>query len=310
MLMKRAVIAAKVESTYNTDAVPTAASDAIRVENLTPAPAEAARMSEQPVLRPSLATKPHLYAGSLMALEFDCAVKGSGTADGPPEYAPLLKACGCAETVTVGTSVAYQPASDSHDSVSIYFWQDGLVYKLTGARGNAQFLLNMPDGYGRIRFRMVGHVSGPIDEALPAPTLDATSPPTIKGAGITLGGITLEIASLSLDMANSIATPDDLNGPDGYGEITITARDCNGGIDPKAVTVAVKDLIGNWRSGAEEALTTAVIGPAAGNRFQLAMPVTRIREPSQGDRDGIVTHELTFGAHEDTGDDEFSLTFT
>jgi len=310
MLVNRSVIAAAIESSYNTDATPTAADNAIRAQNVTPTLAEASRMVEQPVVRPSLATKAHLYAGSLMALEFDVATKGSGTAGEAPEYGVLLKACGLAETVVADTSVAYAPASDNHESATLYFWQDGIVYKMTGARGNAQFMLNMADGYGRIRFRFVGHVAGPTDEALPSPSLDDTAPITLSSAGLTLGGDTLEIASLSVDLGNEIVTPDDLNGADGYGEITIVRRDVNGSIDPKAVKVATKDVLGNWRSGAEEALNTGVIGSAAGNQFKLEMPKTRIREPSQTDRSSLTVHELAFGAHEDAGDDELTLTYT
>jgi hypothetical protein len=40
------------------------------------------------------------------------------------------------------------------------------------------------------------------------------------------------------------------------------------------------------------------------------MPVMYWREIAHGDRDGIATYDLTFGAAESSGDDEVSLIFS
>jgi len=310
MLTSRAIIAAKVESAYNTDASPAPGTDDILVQDLSTGLAEGARMQEQPYVRPSLGTKPHLYGGSLMQLQFTVPIKGSGTSGEAPEWGVLMKGCGFAETVNADTDVQYAPASDGHESLTIYYWQDGHQYKLTGARGNLSLTGNAGET-GKLQFTFTGHVTGPIDQPLPSsPAFDATEAPIVKGASMTVGGDTLEIAALSLDVGNEIATPADISANDGYGEILITRRDINGSIDPKAVLVATHDLIGKWRSGTSEAINTGEVGGTAGNRWKLEMPKCRYREPSQGDRSGVLTHEMTFGAHEDAGDDEAVLTLT
>jgi len=310
MLTKRAIIAAKAETTYNTDATPTAATDAILVEDLQPGLAEGARMQDQPVVRPSLGTKPQIYGGSLMQLQFSVPIKGSGTAGTAPEWGRLMTACGFAETVSVGTNVVYAPASSGFDSLTIYYWQDGLQYNLTGARG-AWSLTGNAGERAMLQFTFTGHVSGPVDDPLPSsPAFDDTEGPIVKSASMTVGGDTLEIGALTLDSGVEVASPADINGADGYGEITITGRDINGQIDPKAVLVATKDLIGDWRAGTDAAINTGVIGSTAGNRFQLELPACRYRDASLGDRDGLVTHQMSFGAHEVSGDDEATLTLT
>lgn len=63
---------------------------------------------------------------------------GSGTAGEPPAYSPLLRACALSETIdaTVGSeSVTYQPVSQGMDSVTIWWYEDGQVQEIRGARG-------------------------------------------------------------------------------------------------------------------------------------------------------------------------------
>ena len=66
-LVRRRVITAKVESSYNTDAVPTGTANAIEVEDLNWQP-EGLRMVERPLIRSSLGELQHLYGGSLMSV--------------------------------------------------------------------------------------------------------------------------------------------------------------------------------------------------------------------------------------------------
>ncbi|WP_444932401.1 hypothetical protein ACJJIF_22000 (plasmid) [Microbulbifer sp. SSSA002] len=70
-----------------------------------------------------------------MEVTFNAELKGSGAAGTPPEIAPLLRACGLAETITAGTSVEYNLASEGHESITLYLYEDGSLYKLTGVRG-------------------------------------------------------------------------------------------------------------------------------------------------------------------------------
>jgi len=308
MLVKKSVLLAKIEATYNTDPVPVAATDAVKVENLSHGPASQ-KMVEQATVKNTLGKEKSLFGTTLWQVSFDVLVKGSGAAGTAPEYGPLLRACALGETIVASTSVTYAPVSTGFESVTLYVYEDGKLYKVTGCAGNVAFA-GEAGGAGKLTFTMTGHKSAITDTALAAPTLDTTEAPMIKSAGFTIDSYAASISALNFDMGNQVVMPMDINAPDGFGEIQVTDRDINGTIDPEDQLIATKDFISDWESGTEMPLTTGVIGGTAGNRFQISMPAVSYRDASLGDRDGIRTMELPYGAHEVTGDDGVSIAFT
>lgn len=307
-LIKRSIVLAAVESAYNVDANPTASANALLVENFA-ASFTGQRMTEDPAVKPTLGARRHIFGGTLMQATFDVAIKGSGSVDVPPEFGPALRACALSETITALTSVAYAPISTGFESCTLVFNMDGMEYRLTGCRGTPSF--NLAAGsYGKISFTLTGHLAGMGDVALPTPVYDATVQPAVISAGFSVNAYSAVIASLAFDMNNTIATPDDINSADSYGEITITGRDVSGSFDPEAVAFATHDFIAEWRGGDVMALGTGVIGSAAGNRYSVSQPAISYRELGLADRDGIAIYEIGYGAAESIGDDEFTLTFT
>ena len=308
MLTEREVILLKVESTYNTDPTPTPAADAILVRAASWAN-EGARMADRPLVNSTLGTTKKLYGGSLMTISFEAELKGSGSAGSAPEIGQALRACGLDETIVASTSVTYAPASSSLESCTIYYYQDGKRKVLTGCRGNVSFNLAAGEP-GIASFTFTGHVGTETDTALVSPTFDSTEPETIKGIGLTINSVSHAVEALTLDLSNTVSMPPDVTASDGYGEIRITKRDINGSINPEDTLLATANFLADWRADTERAIDTGVIGSTAGNRFQLDIPLAAYRDASLGDRDGIRTMDLSFGATENTGDDEFSLAYT
>lgn len=304
-LIKRELILAKIESSYGVDAAPDA-SDAVLVENIGWSFA-GARMIERAPVKPSLGMMQGIFAGTLMEVTFDVEIKGSGSSGVAPEVGPLLRACGMAETIDAGNSVEYAPASENHESVTIYYYEDGSLYKLTGCRGNVS--MNLETGAaGKFSFTLTGHVSGPTDDTMPTVSYDATTPPPVINASFSVGGYPAVINALSLDLGNSIATPPSMSAEDGYSEIIISDRDVTGSFDPEATTVAAKGWIGEWKNGSAQTITTGPIGTATGNQYALEIQSAWYKEISPGDRDGLRTYEIGFGA---AGDDSaFKLIFS
>jgi len=314
LLTSREVLLIKTEGTYNVDANPTAASDAVLVENLAWAH-EGLRMNEQPAVRPSLAALKQLFGGTLMTVTFDIAPKGAGAAYSAsvrPESDAVLRACGLAAVVdaTPGAEkVTYTPASTGQESVTAYYYQDGTLFKLTGCRGNING--NFETGkQGLISVTLTGHVSTPTDAALPAPTLDATVPQAIVGSAFSVGGFGAVINALSFDLGGKLSTPPDSSAADGFGEVTLTGRDVNGSMDPQAVSVATHPFIANLRGGTEMALNFGPIGAVQYNKYTIAMPKIYYRDVSPDDRDGIRAYSVPYGAVESTTDDEISIVFS
>jgi len=308
MLKSRAVLLAKVETTYNTDAVPVEGTNAVLVENLSFS-YDGARMAERMPVRSSLGKLKPVYAGTLAQLTFDVELKGSGAAGTAPELGVLLKGCGFGETVVASTSVTYKAASSNHSSLTFYYFEDGLKYIITGARGAVTMSLQT-GATGKLSFTFTGHVAVPTDVALASATYNSTVPVPVIGASFSMDSYAAVISKLDCDWGLEVAKPDNLSATDGYGEIRITGRNVTGSVDPEATLVATYDWITKWRSSASYALATGTIGATAGNRYAVNMPAVVYTEIAAGDREGILTREVKFAAVESTGDDEVSLAFT
>ena len=308
MLVNREVILAKIEATYNTDAAPNAAADAVLVEEPSWAN-EGLRMIERPAVRQNIGMLQQVYAGRLETVTFSCELKGSGTAGTAPEIDALLRMCGYGVTTVANTSNTYAPVSTGHESGTIHYYQDGTRHILTGCRGNVSFNLETGNK-GMAEFTVTGHAAAVTDVALPTPTYDSTVPPPVLAAAFSVDGFSAVINALSFDTSNTIAMPPDISAADGFGEIQITQRDINGTFDPEHELVATEDFLGNFTSGKSMALATGTIGSVAGNRYAISMPAIYYRDVSPGDRDGVRTLELPFGAVESSGDDEVSIAFT
>lgn len=309
MLTNREVILIKIEVTYGTDSVPVEGTDALLIENLSWSN-EGLRMNERPAIRANINMLQQVYGGRLMSISFDVELKGSGGAvDLPPEIGPALRACALGETINAAVDVTYEPVSTGAESVTIYYFQDGIRYILTGVRGNVSFALET-GAIGKASFTMTGHAAVPTDVALPSPTYDGEVPVAVINTPFAIGGFSAVINALNFDMGNTIATPPDMSAIDGYSQVQITKRDVNGSLDPEAVIVATDAPLADLESGALLALTTGKIGSGTGAEYAISSPGVYYRDVSPGDRDGVRTLETPIGFAEGTGDDEVSLVYT
>ena len=309
MLVNREVILFKVEAVYGTDIVPVEGDDAILVENPSWSN-EGLRMNERPAVRANIGMLQQIYGGRLETVTFDVELKGSGGAvDDPPEISPILQACGFLETINAAADVTYTPASTGHKSGSLYYFRDGIRQVLLGCRGNVSF--NLETGaIGKMSVTLTGHVAEPTDVALAAPTYTTNVPPALINVPFTIGAFAAVINALTFDMSNTVAMPPDISATDGYSEIQLTQRDVNGSYDPEAELMATEDPYTDLSAGNTLALTTGVIGSGVGQEYQIDMPVVYYRDMSPGDRDGVRTYDIPFGAAESTGGDEVSIIFT
>lgn len=310
MLTNREVILAKIEVTYGVDSVPVEATDAMLVENIGWSN-EGLRMNERPAVRQNIGMLQMVFGGTLRSITFDVELKGgAGAVDVPPEFGPLLRACGFGETINAAVDVQYAPVSTGHESITIYYFQDGIRHIMTGCVGNASF--NLETGaLGKISFTFTGHLVSVTDVALPAaPVYLANVPPPLINVPFTIGAYAAIINALTFDLSNTVATPPDMSATDGYSQVRITQRDVQGSYDPEAVLIATNDPYTDLSAGTQLAVTTGVVGSVVGNRYQVDMPAAYEKDISPGDRDGVRTYDIPLGFAESAGDDEVLLTFT
>lgn len=306
MLTRKAVILAKKETTYGVDATPSAANDAILCSE--PQIKPLGKRLERDHVRSSISPLQPLMIGEMYELTFTTEIKGSGTAGTAPEIAPLFLGCGLAETVVVSTSVAYDPVSASFDSLSIYFYRDGLMHKILGARGTLQAVLESSE-YGKISWTFRGLYVGPTDTALVSGTYNAQLPPEVVGATFTMGGYSPVAKKLEVSLNNAFGRRDDINAAKGIKEVIIANRDTKGSFDPEAVLVATKDFWSEWENSTPQALS-CLVGSVAGNKYTISGPACVYDDLGYGDRDGLLTMEIPFTMAMSSGDDEIKFLFT
>lgn len=176
-LIRKTAILAKVETTYGVDSVPTGAANAILVSNASFSLAYS--NVERNFLRPYMGGSGQLAGTRFVECAFEVELANSGTAGTAPAWAPLLRACGMAESVLATPArVEYTPVSASFTSVTIYYHLDGVRRVALGCMGNVEIMLN-EGAAPMLRFTFSGLDGGRTATADPSVTLTAFRTPQV-----------------------------------------------------------------------------------------------------------------------------------
>ena len=302
----RMVALAKIETTYGTDSVPTAAANAILFQDADLAPMEA-EQPERPMVLPWLGNRPVNLVSQRTRLQGSIDLAGSGAAGTAPAYGPLLRACGLAQTITPATRVDYTPVSTGEEAVTLYVHPDGKLHAALGARGT--FGLDIQGGQTpRFTFDLQGIYVAPTAVSLPAPTLSGFIDPlpvsrantptcTLNGQNVVLRGFTythgnsIQVRDLPNARAMRIAN----RAP----SATVTIE------DPDALTPNFFTALGT------RVAFNLVHGTAAGNIVDVTLGQARLLNPRYSNEDDM--RMLTFDLRPEpstSGNDEFRLRLT
>jgi len=309
LLSRKRLILLKKESTYGTDIVP-AGTDAVLVRDLSVTPLQSDVVSRD-LVRSYLGASEQLLANTRVECQFTVELAGSGTAGTAPRYGAALQACGLSETLVATTSATYAPVSASFSSCTIYYNLDGVLHKVTGARGT--FTLNAEVGQiPSIQFTLTGIYVPPTDTAAPAVTYSAQATPLIFKQGNTSAFQFFSYAgclqSVSLDIGNTVVYRELVGCTK---EVLITQRNVTGTVMIEAVTIATKDYFSAALTDGTTGNLTFLHGTATGNRVTLTAARADLGDPSYGDTDGIAMLNLPYTSIPSaSGNDEFTLAFT
>jgi len=307
-LTRKGLIVAAKETTYGTDATPGGA-DAIKVANINITPLQSDVVSRQ-IIRPFLGNAEQLLANQRVELTFDVELTGSGAAGTAPAYGILLEACGFAVATSAGVSVTYTPLSASFPSATIYYFNDGIRHKLTGARGS--FSLNAEVGQiPTLSFTFMGIYNAPGDSTPPSTTYNDQADPVIFKAGNTTGFQLFSYAgclqSVNMDLANEMVYRELINCTK---QVLITNRAPSGTVVIEAPDIADHDYFTDATGSATGNLVFQH-GQTAGNIITFTSAQTDLGSPTYSDQDGVQMLNLPFIATPtDAGDDELEIEFT
>lgn len=218
-LIRNTVVLAKIESVYGTDPVPTGGANAMLVSNLSITPINA-QYVDRDLVRGFMGSSEQLVGNRFAECSFDVELVGSGTVATAPAWGPLMLACGWAETITATFRVDYTPVSTGQSSVTIYWYDDGLLHKLTGARGDLTATYTA-GGRPMLSFSFKGIYNTPTAAANATPTYTAFKKPqtvidsntldltfgathSASGAPALTGGTTYPSSGIEFSLGNEV----------------------------------------------------------------------------------------------------------
>jgi hypothetical protein len=304
------IILGKTEVTYGTDPTP-AAANGILMTGVTIRPMDGEDVSRELEL-PYLGGQEQLTASLRVELTGKVELVPSGTAGTAPKWGPLLRACGCAETIVAATSVTYNPVTDSHESITLYFWMGGTLHKILGARGNALFRWTA-QGIPYLEFTFTGLYGGVTETSRTAPTLTGFKRPKIVSKAatptFTINSVSLVMRSCALDLRNQVE-PRLLVGLE---EVIIVDRADQISAQVEAVPVSTFNpyTLGQASEAASLIAVSLVHGTAAGYITTLSAPTCQLQRLSGFEnQQKVLEWPLTLNALPNTGNDQWTLTLT
>ena len=315
-LIRKTVILVKPETTAGVDAVPTGAANAIQAMDMTITPLDAANIDTN-VMAPWFGNSVSLVGSASVKCSFSVLLAGAGLAATAPAWGALMLGCGTAETTGLLTPnrVEYQPATDSLKTVTIYWYDDGLLHKLIGCFGNVK--LSAKSGEApKLTFDFTG-----LDAGVSA-TTNATAvlsgwkvPVGITKANVTdvllgctyatgalTGGVSYNSTGLSLDWGNAIAFAPMLTTE----QVVMTDRKVSGTV---SLELSAAQEVTQMAAVKANTLTGLgfVIGTASGNKIMLHLPNVQLLSPKKEDFNGMRLIGFDLRALPVAGNDEIRI---
>lgn len=302
---RNSVILAGIQTAVGTPAALTGA-QAMLVRNITAKPLAVEQVSRD-LIRPYFGNSQQLSATEHAELDFEVEIAGSGTPGVSPAWDPLIRAAAFAVTATVGTDVKYNPVTDGLEVATLTYWLDGILHKLTDARGTVSFDLTSK-GIPVMKYHFVGAYTPIVDAARPT-GIDFSNflQPLVVGKRGTptwaIFGYTGCLQSLTIDMAYSLTWRSLIN----CEGAEITDRKPAGNIALELPTIAAFD----WPTKVRDAITgplSITHGTTAGNIIKFDAPGAQMLEPSYSDQDGITNVTAGLAINPILGNDELVIT--
>lgn len=305
LLLKKAVLGGKIESTIGTAEALAAADCTINAYNVVINPETEVEQREGQGGFGKLASIPGARRGRA-TFSVDLAYDGSTV---PAWASTYLPACGL-----VLSTATYKPKTEIPGSnvktATIAAFIDGVRRQIYGAVGNARFIL--PTGrMGRIEFDFQGVYSDESDVAIPSSiNYVNTLPLRVSGGATSWASTSICLESATIDLGNVITARECSTSAAGIDSFVITDRNIRVTGNPESKLIATQNRYGQFRDATEGILSFTIAGPTT-STVVFSMPKAQIVAKPMGDRNGIMIDQLEWQANKnvDTADEELSLTF-
>lgn len=212
-------------------------------------------------------------------------------------------------TPVVNTSIVYSPVSSSLESATLYYNVDGVLHKITGARGTFDVNLAVKT-IPTFKFTMTGLFTSPTDTAAPSVNFSTFAVPQIANTQNTpsysLYGFSASgLESGSFQVANDVQYITLI----GRESVEIIDRRPAGTLVFEAPTITAKDFFTIVKNSELGALT---INHGSKNGFKVAIsaPSVLLGNPTYQDSNGVQMLSAPYTINPVSGNDEVTFTFT
>jgi len=293
--IRNTVILAKVETTAGTDAVPTGGADAVLVSDVSITPLEATNI-DRALIRAYFGASEQLVGTAFVRCSFTVELAGSGTAGTAPQWGDLLLGCAFAEAVlTTPNRVEYTPVSTSLKTLSIYYYDDGVLHKLLGCMGNVKLSAKVGDR-PKLTFDFMGVDGGITAVALPSTTLTAWKTPVAMtkanvvdvtlgasyATGALTGGTAYPSTGIEVDLGNSVQFNANLTAE----RIDVTDRSATGTLQLDLTAANEVTFMGTVKANTTQSLGFT-IGTATGYKIIVHAPAVQLINPRKEELNGL-----------------------
>ncbi|MCX7172435.1 MAG: hypothetical protein NT159_00530 [Proteobacteria bacterium] len=301
---KKAVVL-KAGGTYGIDAVPTGAANWFEARNVSLTSFEAETVDRN-LVENWMGNTGKLIVSKWSKLSFEIALAGSGVAGTAPKWAPMMLACGYAETIVAATSAAYNLVSSAFGFADAYLEIDGTLYKFIGCRGNVKIKITAK-GIPVLMVELTSLYTAPSAAAIAGIVKTGwtyeSAVNSVNTGKVTLNAVDLAFSTLEVDSGNQIARVD-LPGP--QLEVVQNDRKSTASLTVLAPALATFDPYALAVAGTVVNLTNTH-GVGAGNQLQTDLKV-RVMNVKEDQIDGMLAYQLTLEPTPVSGNDEIALT--
>lgn len=305
--VRKMVLLVKAETIFQTDAVPTAALNAIRAYdvNLTPFDGEEAKSS---FIKANFGAQETTQVTAYKRINFFVPFSGVGIAGALPGVAELMRACSVSVTNEVGVKTVFAPITDGPESVTMHANIDGQRHVSLGMRGSMEVALSAK-GVPGWKFDLMGSFVPLTDTVLPTGMVYTkflkALPITKEHTTLTIDGVPVVANAFSFNMGNVY----DYSNEIGLDQVDITDRESTGSVTIRNTAVSVR----NWVQMGKDRVQVPVVmrhGQGATNTVKFTAPAAEIGKPSYSNVKGVqyITLPLRFiDPNDNNGDWTFEL---
>lgn len=209
-------------------------------------------------------------------------------------------------TPVAGTTAVYSPISSAFPSVTLYYNVDGVLHKITGARGSFEITVNVKQ-IPVIKFNFLGIYNDPSDTSAPSCDFTQFQIPKVANTTNTPSFSLFSYSGLLESMALNLGGDVQYRTLIGDQSVLFLDRKPSGTFVFEAPTIGSKDFFSIAKAGTPGAMSL-LHGLNGGNRVQIDAPRVTLGNPNYQDSQGVQMLSVPFVAAPSSGNDDLTLT--